>query len=384
MRMTVSEPLGPGLKHLFHLRSVNQNEPSVDYICGENILLHIKLRAAAGSVVLNDFIDRTWRDEVRVEVPPEEAPHGVTIVIAFTERGATVTVGEEPPIAFDRGTDLADVQDLRYTENVKFDQIISRERTEPPLRRDAVFRQRAVADASLTPKRLEVRLLHADITCFRVEVAASEIQPGVALLALVDGRECGRVAIEPIRHSEPRKIQLVIPFAPESLVAEGMVATLAMEEEGTSRTVGSGTIRSILYGGLDRCSEQLVRGWACNPEFPDQPMAVDIFLGDAFQGTALANRPRNDLRQLGDKYAQSGFLFRFPKSVFLPESSDTFVSVRFHNTDIELDHSPWFICRRVTLPRSALITAGKLCGHEMIQDKAVEAAGTQAPGATAD
>jgi hypothetical protein len=295
-----------------------------------------------------------------------------------------VTVGEEPPITFDRGTDFADVQDLRYTEDVEFDQISSRQRAEPPPRRDAVFLQKAAADASLNPKRVEVRLLHADITCFRAEVAASEIRPGVALLAMVDGRECGRVAIEPIRHSEPRKTQLVIPLAPESLVAEGMDAMLAMEEEGTSRNVGSGTIRSILYGGLDRCSEQLVRGWACNPEFPDQPMAVDIFLGDAFQGTTLANRPRNDLRKLGDKFAQSGFLFRFPKSVFLPESSDTFVSVRFHNTDIELDHSPWFICRRVTLPRSALITAGGLRDHEMTQGKDVDAAGTQSQGATAD
>jgi hypothetical protein len=229
-----------------------------------------------------------------------------------------------------------------------------------------------------------VQLLHADITCFRAEVAASEIRPGVALLAMVDGRECGRIVIEPIRYSEPQKIQLVIPLTPESLVAEGMVATLVMEDEGTSRSVGSGTIRSILYGGLDRCSEQLVRGWACNPEFPDQPMAVDIFLGDAFQGTALANRPRNDLRQLGDKFAQSGFLFRFPKSVFLPESSDTFVSVRFHNTDVELDHSPWFICRRVTLPRPTLITPGKSRHDEMTQDKAVDAAGTQAPGVTGD
>jgi hypothetical protein len=384
MRTSVSEPLGPGLKHLFHLRSGNQNEPSVDYICGENILLHIKLRTNTGAVVLNDFIDRTWREEIRVEVAPEETARGVSIVVAFTERGATVTVGEKPPITFDRRTDFADVQDLRCTENVTFDQIILRERAEPPLRRDAVSRQEPVADASLNPKKVEVRLLHADITCFRAEVAAAEIRPGVALLAIVDGRECGRIAIEPIRHAEPQKVQLVIPLAPESLVAEGMVATLAMEEDGASRNVSSGIIRSILYGGLDRCSEQLVRGWACNPEFPDQPMAVDIFLGDAFQGTALSNRPRNDLRQLGDKFAQSGFLFRFPKSVFLPESSDTFVSVRFHNTDIELDHSPWFICRRVALPRPALITAGKSRDDEMTQDKAVDAAGTQAPGVTAD
>jgi hypothetical protein len=229
-----------------------------------------------------------------------------------------------------------------------------------------------------------VRLLHADITCFRAEVVASEIRTGVALLAIVDGRECGRIILKPIRHTEPRKIQLVIPLAAESLVAEGMVATLAVEKEGASCKVGSSTIRSILYGGLDRCSEQLVRGWACNPEFPDQPLAVDIFLGDAFQGTALANRPRNDLRQLGDKFARSGFLFRFPKSVFLPESSDTFVSVRFHNTDIELDHSPWFICRRVTVPRPALTTAGDLRNHEMTHVKDVDAAGAQPQGATAD
>jgi hypothetical protein len=228
-----------------------------------------------------------------------------------------------------------------------------------------------------------VRLLHADITCFRAEVAAAEIRPGIALLAKVDGRECGRIAVEPIRHTESQKTQLVIPLAPESLVAEGMVATLVMEEEGASRNVGSGTIQSTLYGGLDRCSEQLVRGWACNPEFPDQPMSVDIFLGDAFQGTALANRSRNDLRQLGDKFARSGFLFRFPKSVFLPESSDTFVSVRFHNTDIELDHSPWFICRRIALPRSALISAEKLRDRERTQNDVVETAPTQSQGATA-
>jgi hypothetical protein len=381
--MSVTEPLEPGLKHVFHLRSGNQTEPSVDYICGENILLHIKLRPATGTVVLNDLIDRTWREEVRVEVAPEETARGVSIIVAFTERGVTVTVGDKPPVTFDRGTDLADVRDLRYTENVQFDQIIVRERIEPPLRRDAVSLQEPAADALLDPKKVEVRLLHADITCFRAEVAAAEIRPGVSLLAVVDGRECGRIAIEPIRHAEPQKIQFVIPLAPESLVAEGMIATLVMEEEGASRTVGSSTIRSVLYGGLDRCSEQIVRGWACNPEFPDQPMAVDIFLGDAFQGTALANRPRNDLRQLGDKFARSGFLFRFPKSVFLPESSDTFVSVRFHNTDIELDHSPWFICRRVALPQSALITAEKLLNGEMTQNEAAETARTQSQGATA-
>jgi hypothetical protein len=382
MRMSVTEPLGPGRKHLFHLRSGNQNDPSVDYICGENILLHIKLRSATGTVVLNDFIDRTWREEVRVEVSPEETARGVAIVVEFTECGATVTVSEKPPLTFDRRTDFADVQDLRYTEDVKFAQILLRERAEPPLRCDAVSLQKPAADHSLDPKKVEVRLLHADITCFRAEVAAAAIGPGVALLAIVDGRECGRVAIEPIRHPEPQKIQLVIPLAPESLVADGMIATLVMEEEGASRNVGSSTIRSVLYGGLDRCSEQLVRGWACNPEFPDQPVAVDIFLGDAFQGTALADRSRNDLRQLGDKFARSGFLFRFPKSVFLPESSDTFVSVRFHNTDIELDHSPWFICRRVALPRSALTSAEKLPDGERTQNEAVEPARTQ-QGATA-
>jgi hypothetical protein len=123
---------------------------------------------------------------------------------------------------------------------------------------------------------------------------------------------------------------------------------IAVEEQGHLHVLATETVSSQYLGGIDRCSEGLVRGWACYKDAPKKNILVDIYLNGKFQGTALADRKRNDLKSISPQYEETGFLFKFPKSIFLPESSDTYISVKIHNTNFELANSPWYICRRVS------------------------------------
>jgi hypothetical protein len=78
-----------------------------------------------------------------------------------------------------------------------------------------------------------------------------------------------------------------------------------------SPTVGA------LRGALDRVSARTAVGWAQNPDQPETPVCLDIYLDDALIGQTLANHYRGDLEQAGLGTGRHAFEFTAPDGVTL-------------------------------------------------------------------
>ncbi|KAB7783799.1 hypothetical protein F8B43_3722 [Methylorubrum populi] len=181
------------------------------------------------------------------------------------------------------------------------------------------------------------------------------------LFARVDGRPAGAIPLANITGGTTANgAPFNLALRADCLVADGMSVELLAATQAGNISLLTKTINSDFIGGLDRCSETLVRGWACNPYLPSQPVKVAIFLNDKYQGTVLANRLRSDVQEIWPDAAQSGFIFRFPNTIFLPRAVDVSVTAKIHNTTIELDHSPWYICRCIGNGK----TADRILGTE--------------------
>jgi hypothetical protein len=76
-----------------------------------------------------------------------------------------------------------------------------------------------------------------------------------------------------------------------------------------------------LGGRVERCTTVRVEGWAADGE---QPIELEIRIGDESVGRVVANRPRPDVAATGIP-AECGFAFSFPRPVKASEQ----VSVRF-------------------------------------------------------
>jgi hypothetical protein len=70
-----------------------------------------------------------------------------------------------------------------------------------------------------------------------------------------------------------------------------------------------------LRGCVDRVGEQVIEGWAQNPEHAEVPVCLDILVGGRLIGQALANRYRGDLKEAGLGSGRHAFLFRVPAGV---------------------------------------------------------------------
>ncbi len=178
--------------------------------------------------------------------------------------------------------------------------------------------------------------------------------------ALVDGRECGS-ALADGRVVGGRSGQIGdgmhgfrIDFRPEHLIAERMEVQVVVEGGLAVLRPAGGVIGTAIQGGLDRCDDRLVRGWAADWNDPARKLTVEIFVNDRLVGEAEANRPRDDLKRLGVADGACGFLFRFPKPIEMKLSQDVVVRVLVAHSHVELAHSPWWVGRAAALPRSTI------------------------------
>jgi O-antigen biosynthesis protein len=64
-----------------------------------------------------------------------------------------------------------------------------------------------------------------------------------------------------------------------------------------------------LRGNVDRVTSDRIEGWAQNPDCPEIPICLDIYLGDRLIGQTLANRYREDLEQAGLGSGRHSFTF---------------------------------------------------------------------------
>lgn len=66
----------------------------------------------------------------------------------------------------------------------------------------------------------------------------------------------------------------------------------------------------LLRGAIDVADQTRVSGWAHDPQAPDQPLDVQLFIDDQFIATQTADQRRDDLVRAGaTKLPQHGFRF---------------------------------------------------------------------------
>src|SRR5262249_7352833 len=138
-------------------------------------------------------------------------------------------------------------------------------------------------------------------------------------------------------------------FGSEHLIAEGMRVEVLVEGTDIALLPPKGVIGTAVQGGLDRCDDRLVRGWAINWNDPSQKLTVESFINDQLVGGARPDRPREDLKRLGLGEAACGFLFKFPRPNEMKLSEDVVVRALVTKTNVELGHSPWWVGRAVRI-----------------------------------
>lgn len=79
-------------------------------------------------------------------------------------------------------------------------------------------------------------------------------------------------------------------------------------------------------------------GWAWNPNWPNDPVKVDVYDGTTLLGSTLANGFRQDLLNAGKGNGYHGFNFSMPNSV--RNGSAHSISVKFGSTATQLTGSP--------------------------------------------
>jgi hypothetical protein len=175
----------------------------------------------------------------------------------------------------------------------------------------------------------------------------------------VDGRGCGCACadgpppVEQARNIGDGKHGFRLEFKPEHLIAEGMRIAVLADGSDVALPARPATIASAVEGGLDRCDDRLVRGWAIDWHDLSRKLTVEIYINETLVGEVVAERFRNDLKRLGAGDGACGFLFKYPQQIEMKLSSDVAVRAVIARTDVELKHSPWWVGRAVKLQKQA-------------------------------
>lgn len=300
-------------------------EQGIDLLADGLILLHLKPRASQDCLVVNRMREGRWDRELWLPLPADFRERPFRLRLCEEGQQVLLQLGEAERIAYPHALSLRQANGLRLPHTVQ-ERIPGAPPGEPAARihwADMVHLCCVVQDLPLEDARLVVT---------------------------ADGRPSAALALGP--GIVPETGQLRIFHEPGSLVLDEMEVELLLDHGGERRLLARHVVASRFLGAIEQASEAQVQGWACNPACPGQRVMVDVFLNGVFQGAAAAEIPRPDLAALNGGQENCGFLFRFPRTVFLPKGAEASVTVRIQDTTFALANSPWWLARR-TVPEGA-------------------------------
>ena len=111
-----------------------------------------------------------------------------------------------------------------------------------------------------------------------------------------------------------------------------------MEPKQSSSAPDPGQQPRRFEGYLDGVDQGKVLGWARDPENPDQPLEVDVYVDQVQVATVMANQLRKDLASKGVGNGRYGFYADLPSPC--RDGCEHEIRVHPHGTDIELRYSP--------------------------------------------
>jgi tetratricopeptide (TPR) repeat protein len=98
---------------------------------------------------------------------------------------------------------------------------------------------------------------------------------------------------------------------------------------------------AVAVGHHGQTDCQFVRGWAWDPNHPDTAVHIDVYDGDTFLGTVLADNFRQDLLGAGIGTGKYGFAFSIPAS--MKDNKPHSIRCRLHRTNADLTDTPQVI-----------------------------------------
>jgi hypothetical protein len=115
----VGLPLRPGDEHaILFDADAERFARSVNYVAGDDILLHLILRAPEDVLVANDLLDGGWGAERRLPLAGARGAEGVRVRVVVAEDGFLIGLGEEEAVAFRPRCGMAGQVDLRGAPGV--------------------------------------------------------------------------------------------------------------------------------------------------------------------------------------------------------------------------------------------------------------------------
>lgn len=326
MREAIAEPLKAADRHRFKVSFPSQSSETIDYMAGENILLHVSLRRHERRIVINDHIDGEWGRERYL---PLGTAGSTELEIGFEAGLVRIGSGEESLWISDLRGDLAEALELRGSSGVS--------RLRPA---------RAAEGAEKGPV-LRLRACHA--WSIAGEVTGLRGEGGVLRIGAGNGRAV--LAELPVPDGGGRWSFQLPPGRLGSL-PDGAQLRFAWIGAGDPVALGEARYTARLLGAIDRCSDRLVRGWAASGREDGLPLELDIYVDDVHQARVRADRYRADLVPYGAAFARGGFLFRFPGGLPHRAGKDCAVAVTIAETPVPLKGSPWWV-GRATPPHPA-------------------------------
>ena len=315
-----------------------RKQARINLLHGEDILLHIKVQPERERMVLNDRIGGRWGSEIHIPAPPSVTAADMHVRLRQQQDELRVELIGGGSAIFPRGIQEMLQARLTFAPGV-----------------------RLIHDPTgLDPSIVAGRIVRADLMHIvgtlrfpDLRWCGSQDRNEARLVALIDGRIAGRAALPDVAADRLMpSLEFLLHIDDGAFACDGMQADLALEVGGLRSLLASATLKTRFAGGVERCNENMVSGFVCNPDLPGRPALVDVFINDVFQATVPALEPRPDLEVLGLSPECGGFRFRYANPIHLPVSADALISVRVHNTDIELAHSPWRVSHAVCMTRN--------------------------------
>lgn len=89
-----------------------------------------------------------------------------------------------------------------------------------------------------------------------------------------------------------------------------------------------------MNGHLDLCGYPLIEGWLYCDAFSDQPIVLQVYIGETLIGECVADRFRKDLQEAGFGSGHCGFSF---------DVTEEFLSASFSETRLRFVNAPVYL-----------------------------------------